>query len=292
MITLIDGGMGRALHERGVSLDAPLWSARAFLGDPDLIKQAHLDYIQAGATVITTNSYALTDYYLGRAGLLGRKQQMLEQAYQIADQARTESGLNNIRIAGSIPPLNESYRPDLVQPDQLEREYPLLIQAAASNGADLLLAETLSSITEAESVLTHAHPVEIPLWVSFTVSADGTLRSGESVRDAARLCMYHGADAVLLNCSTPAAITTAMNQLAGELRGTDLKFGGYANRFREVSSQFTLEGGLNELNTGLSCASYTETVSAWIDLGATIVGGCCGMGPDYIRTISNNFSES
>lgn len=290
MITLIDGGMGRALHERGVSLDAPLWSARAFLGDPDVIMQAHLDYIQAGARVITSNSYALTDYYLSRAGLLHRKQQLLELAYKLADEARLASGRSDVQIAASIPPLNESYRPDLVNQDQLDQEYPQLIESAIANGADILLAETISSISEAESILNHADVREIPLWISFTVSEDGNLRSGEEISSGAALCRERGVDAVLLNCSTPSAIGKAMNLLARELVNTSVRFGGYANRFKEVSEDFTLEGGLNELDSGLSCSSYQDSVSSWIAQGATIVGGCCGIGPEYIQTLSENFA--
>jgi S-methylmethionine-dependent homocysteine/selenocysteine methylase len=286
VMVLLDGGMGRALHEMGVSLDAPLWSARAFLERPEAIEQAHRDFIAAGAEVITTNSYALTDYYLRAGGLLDRKEDLLRMAYALAQAARDkQSPDKSPRIAASIPPLNESYRPDLVERRQCEDEYPRLIAAAVDGGADILLGETLSTLLEAEIILRSAGKYDIPRWISFTVGADGRLRSGESIEEALTCCREGGAEAILFNCSMPPAIDRALDHLIPAMGTRAMPFGAYANRFEQVPEDFTLKGGINRINIGLSCSAYNSWVRRWIERGASIVGGCCGIGPEYIAEI-------
>ncbi len=289
-VTLLDGGMGRALSELGVSLDAPLWSARAFLSRPDLIQKAHENFIRAGSQVITTNGYALTDYYLTMAGLMDQKEELLKASYALAHQARRVLGRRDVRIAASIPPLNESYRPDLVDERQMAVEYPQLIHSAAEAGADILLGETLSTVSEARSILANTGEQRIETWISFTVSGNGRLRSGESLAEAAGVCSEMGASAVLINCSTPHEIDAALDALAESLEGSGLRYGAYANRFTQVRPDFTLKGGLNPIDEGVSCPDYREMVLGWVRRGARIVGGCCGFGPEYIREIAESLS--
>lgn len=289
MITVLDGGMGRALSELGATIDAPLWSARAFLKEPDLIRKAHRDYVDAGAQVITTNGYALTDYYLGWAGLLDQKARLLELSYSLAKEAIVQSGRKGVRIAASIPPLNESYRPDLVRPDQLKREYPQLIAAADAGGAHILLGETLSSLVEAEAIIDASRNSSLPLWLAFTVGPEGKLRSGEAMASAATLANEAGAEAILVNCSTPEAIDLALDHILSTVDQSSIKVGAYANRFHEVPADFTLEGGLNALDDGLSCPSYMGWVDSWVQRGVSIVGGCCGIGREYIAQLARRY---
>ena len=123
MTTLLDGGTGTELRMRGIEVPShitSIWSARALFTDPDAVVRVHADYIAAGADVITANNYAVTPPLLAREGIEDRLEELTLQAVELACRARDASG-RPVRIAGSLPPLDTSYRADLVGEDEVLR---------------------------------------------------------------------------------------------------------------------------------------------------------------------------
>ncbi|BBM82147.1 homocysteine S-methyltransferase family protein [Candidatus Uabimicrobium amorphum] len=287
---LLDGGFGRELQARGESIAAPLWSANVYYSRPEIVKEIHLDFIHAGAEIITTNTYAITEYYLKKAGKQGEQHQLLHAAYDFAHQARQCVVVDYpIYIAASIPPLSESYRADLVaNVAKLEAEYTMLIDTAVKNNVDILLAETLSHSVEAKVIAKIAKQCKLPLWISFTVNAAGNLRSGESLQTVATQILDMGVHAVLVNCATLPNLNKSIEILQALSQKKPFTFGVYGNRFNEIPTNFALENGLNTINTVLSKKDYVHAVKTWLDKGASIIGGCCGIGPEYITEIKNN----
>ena len=287
-ITILDGGTGRELEKQGASIDPPLWSANAFFSDPDIIKKVHISFIDAGASVITTNTYALTRYHLSNADKLKDQIKLLDMAYIQAKQARTETH-DGIQIAASIPPLSESYRADLVPDDiAMKDEYELLIDRAIYNHADILLGETLSQAREARMIAKIAQKTNIPVWISFTVDESGNLRSGESLMETAIELLNLGVKALLVNCSTMQNIHKSMSIYQTLAASSSFQYGAYGNRYNEIRKDYKLELKSTKLKEDLSPEMYTEAAKSWIEKGATIVGGCCGIGPEYIRHICQN----
>ena len=287
-IIILDGGTGRELEKQGASIDPPLWSANAFFSDPDIIKKVHISFIDAGASVITTNTYALTRYHLSNANKLKDQIKLLDMAYIQAQRARTETH-DSIQIAASIPPLSESYRADLVPDDTaMKDEYELLIDRAIYNHADILLGETLSQAREARMIAKIAQKTTIPLWISFTVDESGNLRSGESLMETATELLNLGVKALLVNCSTMQNIHKSMSIYQTLAASSDFQYGAYSNRYNEIRKDYKLELKSTTLKEDLSPEMYTEAVKSWVEKGATIVGGCCGIGPEYIHHICQN----
>ena len=287
-IIILDGGTGRELEKQGASIDPPLWSANAFFSDPDIIKKVHKSFIDAGASVITTNTYALTRYHLSNADKLKDQIKLLDMAYIQAQVARTETH-DGIQIAASIPPLSESYRADLVPDDTaMKDEYELLIDRAIYNHADILLGETLSQAREARMIAKIAQKTNIPVWISFTVDESGNLRSGESLMETAIELLNLGVKALLVNCSTMQNIHKSMSIYQTLASSSSFQYGAYGNRYNEIRKDYKLELKSTKLKEDLSPEMYTEAVKSWIEKGATIVGGCCGIGPEYIRHICQN----
>ena len=287
-IIILDGGTGRELEMQGASIDPPLWSANAFYSDPDIIKNVHTSFINAGSSVITTNTYALTRYHLSNADKLEDQVKLLDMAYIQARQAREETH-DGIRIAASLPPLSESYRADLVPDDTaLEDEYELLVDRAIHNQADILLGETLSQAREARMIAEIAQKTTIPLWISFTVDESGNLRSGESLKETATELLNLGVKALLVNCSTMQNIHESMSIYQSLATSCDFQYGAYGNRYNEIRKDYKLELKSTALKEDLSPELYTDAVKLWIEKGATIVGGCCGIGPEYIHHICQN----
>lgn len=287
-ITLLDGGLGQELRHRSQRPVSPLWSAQVMLDEPELVTAVHRDYIDAGAEIITANTYVATPPRLERDGRPEWLEALHEAALAAAHQARKESG-RNVRIAGCLPPLVASYHADIVPDDETcLRDYRRLTELQAT-GVDLFICETMSLTREAVAAVRAGKQSELPVCCAFSVDdSDGSkLRSGESLVAAASAVADAGADAILINCSAPEAVTTAMPFL-GQI---GLPFGGYANGF-EAAAQLQPGGTVDALKArkGLTPAAYADYVQEWIDAGATIVGGCCEIGPAHIAELSTRFT--
>ncbi len=280
-VVLLDGGMGTELVRRRGVPPTPLFSAEALLEAPALVRAVHEDFKVAGARVLTVNSYALTPQRLARDGDPAALATLIAAALDAAAQARDG---DDVRIAGCLPPLVASYRADLVPADAvLAATYARLadLQAAA---VDLFIAETMSAIREGVAATTAAAASGRPVWCAFTVADDAgaKLRSGEPVAAAAAAAMAAGAEAVLVNCSTPEAVDRAVEAIAP----LAIPFGGYANGFVEVDALApggSIEGLQRRLD--LTPETYADHALRWVDAGAAIVGGCCEVGPAHIRCL-------
>ncbi|WFM70419.1 homocysteine S-methyltransferase family protein [Halomonas sp. CKK8] len=287
-IVLLDGGMGQELRRRSDRPATPLWSAQVMLDEPQLVTDVHRDFIDAGARIITTNNYSATPQRLARDGDPALFAPLQATALDAARQAREQSG-QAVRIAGCLPPLVASYHSEVVPDDAIcLRDYRRLVQAQAE-GVDLFICETMTLTREALTATRAAVEHGVPVWVAFTVDdSDGTrLRSGEPLAEAARAVVAAGAAAVLVNCSVPEAVTTAMAALAD----LGVPFGGYANGFT-AAADLAPGGTVEALETreDLDPAGYAEHACRWVEQGATIVGGCCEVSPVHIAALAERLT--
>ena len=285
MITILDGGMGGEIQRRVPEAAHGLWSAAALIDNPEMVTEIHQEYIAAGATVITTNTYSTIPSYLGKGGLAHRYVELTEKAARLAREAAPEGG--GVLVAGSLPPLSESYRADLVpNPEESMPVYRNMVQAMAEH-VDLFLCETMASAEEAHTAASAALDLGggKQVFVSWTLheKPGSGLRSGESVTEAYGRLDGLAIDAFLFNCTHPEAIEVALTEL-GAL--TDKPVGCYPNRLNAVPEGWTLD---NEVVTGtrrdLPREAYVASILRCIDAGAMIVGGCCGIGPGDIRAL-------
>jgi homocysteine S-methyltransferase len=280
-ITLLDGGMGQELVARSGDEPTPLWATRVMLDHPGLVRDIHADYFAAGATIATTNTYAIHHDRLARVGLDAMFHALHLRALAEAHEARVAHP--HTRIAGSLGPLNASYRPDLTEPvAEAAPKYAEIARLLAPH-VDLILIETAASIEAAEGAVIGAQAAGKPVWLSVSVDDhDGTrLRSGEPVSDLARL-LDHPIAALLANCSVPEAMSAALEAL----KPLGLPFGAYANGFTHISGNFLKDAPtVKELTHrhDLTPEKYADFAMAWVAQGATIVGGCCEVGPAHIR---------
>lgn len=328
VITILDGGFSRELISLSAPFAQPEWSALSLLSGPSshkLIRQAHDNFIAAGADIITTNSYAVVPFHIGEdrfwsqgkevAGLAGR---LAREAVDEANAGRGREGMvqngvkGKVKVAASLPPIFGSYEPALFNESTVQKYLNVLV-AALSPHADLWLAETLSLIAEAEAVVQavkHASASRTggestttrkPIWISFTLAdapedAMPQLRSGEPVAAAAAaVAGWDEVDALLFNCSRPEvmldAVTVAKRRFS-EL-GCKKLIGVYANRFEARSKteqeEYRANEGISALREELGVQEYVELARRWVNAGADVVGGCCGIGSEYIRRLDEEF---
>jgi S-methylmethionine-dependent homocysteine/selenocysteine methylase len=287
---LLDGGTGRELLRLGAPFRQPEWSALALIEGPAFVARVHQRYIDAGADVITTNSYAVVPFHIGEARFRQEGFALAALSGKLARGAADESN-RAVLVAGSLPPVCGSYRPDLFDAGVARPVLQELVRALGPY-VDLWLAETVSS--EAEMVLMSevlaGKPQ--PWWVSYTLSDDPAhaafprLRSGEAVE----ACVVHaarlGAQAVLFNCCQPEAIAgavgvarRALDARAASGNVPHVRVGAYANAFPPQPATASANAELNALRADLGPQEYLTWVKQWLADGAEVVGGCCGVGP-------------
>lgn len=293
-VVLLDGGMGQELRKRRQDGDKAFWGTGVLIGAPHQVKEVHTDYINAGAKVITTNTYALLRTRLDEWGLSQDKfPELMDRAGRLAAEARQETG-EDVLIAGSLPPLNGSYLPENVKPfEEIEPIYREHAELLAPH-VDLYICETMSTSAEGYAAAYAARASGKPVWVAWTLKDGGStlLRSGETLKQAWAALDGFDIEAALVNCCWPESISAAMKELSG--LGAPYA-GGYGNGFAGIPESWTVkEKGVAVLGQREEFRpdTYAAHVADWIADGATIVGGCCEVGPEHIARLNTMLKEA
>lgn len=287
-VTILDGGMGKELLRIGAPFHQPEWSALALLEAPDFVRQAHQNFADAGATVITTNTYAVVPFHLGEERFTARGAELASLAASIARQVADGAG-PPVQVAGSLPPLFGSYEPDKFDAERAPGMYRILVESQMSS-VDFWLAETMSSTAEFDAIADAVAGDGRPFWASFTLDDDAAIgspriRSGESIREVVRR-VGGRAEAILFNCSQPEHFTAAIAEASAALGDTGMRVGGYANAFVDKEPGYGANEIVLEHREDLTPSVYASMAAAWVASGASIIGGCCGIRPDHIAALA------
>jgi S-methylmethionine-dependent homocysteine/selenocysteine methylase len=294
-IRVLDGGMSRELIRLGAELRQPEWSALALIETPDIVRHVHEEFIAAGADVITTNSYALVPFHIGEERFRSEGASLIDLSGRLARTAADAETGRKVLVAGSLPPIFGSYEPERFDPTRVQDYLAVLVENLAPH-VDVWLGETLSLIAEGEAIRHAVGEAGKPFWISFTLADDAKainddeprLRSGEPVARAAAWAAGSGAAALLFNCSRPEVMAKALEVASGVLREKDAKIeiGVYANAFEGDQE----DGGANETLHGtrddLTADRYSRFACEWTEAGATLIGGCCGIGARHIHRLA------
>ena len=274
-LLLLDGATGTELNRRGVDTGLPLWSANALTTEAGLnvLRQVHLDYLNAGADIITTNTFRTNRRVLAGKGFSAHE--LTLRAVATAREAIADFGKPAL-VAGSLSSLEDCYRPDLVPPaDECLAEHTERIEHLVASGVDLLLIETMNSIREALIAAKIATATGLPTWVSFVCDENGRILSGESLTQAAEILMPLGVKAVGVNCMPAHAIAQPLNELRA-ICGESFPLLAYGN-IGHVDDE---QGWINTDSTDPE--GYLQHAQTW---PAQIIGACCGSTPEHIRKL-------
>jgi S-methylmethionine-dependent homocysteine/selenocysteine methylase len=257
---LLDGPMGSELTRRGLDLPAPAWSAVALDAALDAVAAVHRAYVDAGATVHTANTFRTRRRSVGP-----RWEELARRAVRIA-----RGSVGALRVAGSLGPLEDCYRPDLSPGLASREEHAELARVLADEGVDLLLCETIPDPAEALVAVEEAARTGVETWASFFPMGAWDLRK------TARAAVDAGARAVLVNCVAAKDTLPLVEQLAG----LGVPFGAYAN------AGDARDGVGWNADPEAAARLYEAYARSWLAAGATIVGGCCGTGPAHVRRLA------
>lgn len=282
---VLDGGIGTEILRRDVT-----WADHQVIDRPTVVRAIHRDYVAAGADVISTNTFQLTRRALynhfrdeshrkqvGAGDLDDRAERLLRAAATLAVESRDAYANGRpVAVAGAITTLEWCFRPDLAPtPEQARAEYVETIGTLAEAGCDLVLIETVNSVTEARVALEAANEVGLPCWMAFAPTEDGKLFTGETMADAEAALAPLGVDAILVNCAPPDDCRAGLEQLV-KVRPGPKGLYPHIGRFDPPEWLFTDE---------YPPARYADEARAWQQLGATVIGGCCGATPDTIAAV-------
>ncbi|MBW2425676.1 MAG: homocysteine S-methyltransferase family protein [Deltaproteobacteria bacterium] len=279
---LLDGATGTELERAGVECGLPLWSAHALLDAPQILLQIHQRYVEAGAEILTANTFRTQRRTLARADMGERDGDLTRLAVQLAREAVSlaRHAAPRVFVAGSLPPLEDCYRPDLVpEPSQLECEHVRQVALLVEAGVDLILVETMNSLREALTAVRAAAAAGLPVVASFVSWERDRLLSGEPLHEAASRVLEAGALVVGVNCLPPSALTDALAVL--EPLGAPLIV---SPNLGEPDEQ----GGFvrsEEIGPNL----FVRTLEPWLAdeaLPTAIVGGCCGTTPAHTQALA------
>lgn len=292
-VLLLDGGNASELQRAALPVRAPWWTTAALLTDANrrVLQSVHEAYLAAGAQVITANTFRANLRALCRTKLddAGRAW-MVHAAVGVAEAARKQARVPDARIAGSIGPVEDCYRPDLVPPDEeLRAEHGWLVRELSRAGVDLFLIETMNSIREARIALAQVLAAGGRAWVSFVCAEDATLLSGEPVTGAVHAVGRDGAEAVLVNCTSPRGTEAALRALC---RGRSGMIGAYPN-IEDRTGLAPYEHVDRAVPSAMAPDEFAELVGRWCaDYGLDIVGGCCGTSPAHLAAAKRSLSAA
>ncbi len=299
-IRILDGGMSRELIRLGAELRQPEWSALALIKSPEIVGRVHREFIDAGADVITTNSYALVPFHIGEERFRSKGRSLIELAGKLAREAADGKTDRKVLVAGSLPPIFGSYEPERFDPSRVQDYLNVLVEGLAPY-VDVWLGETLSLIAEGDAVRAAVAATGKPFWISFTLADDGEtlqddeprLRSGETVAAAAGWVAGSGAEALLFNCSRPEVMGHAVAVAAATFRErqANIGIGVYANAFEAEETEGAANETLHHTRADLTADRYSRFACDWVEAGASIVGGCCGIGARHIHNLARALSD-
>jgi len=275
-VVVMDGATGTELERRGAEVSLPLWSARALLEAPDLVRKIHADYVRAGAEVLVANTFRTHQRSLAHGGLGARAAELSRTAVALAREDADEASPGRpVWVVGSAAPLEDCYRPDLVPAaPALEREHAAHAENLAAAGVDAILVETLNTAAEALAAARAAQRVGRPVLVSFVCWDGARLLSGEPLADALAAVRPLAPLAVLVNCLPPSNVPACL----GPLRESGMRFGVYPNLG-------TPDEPMGQLRSeACSPAEFAATLRG--HHGARLLGGCCGTEPEHIRSLA------
>ncbi len=296
---ILDGGIGTELERLGAPMDHEAWCAVALETHPQLVRDVHRSYIDAGADIITVNTYAATRHALTNGGMEKNFTRWNELAVQLARETLDASEVDrNILIAGSVS--NFGHFTDQYTDEQLAPNFRDQAEILVENGVDFIILETLgaktSTIVTALNAITEFN---VPIWVAVSCAADhesGQLFLGiEESRIHSHRPLAHqelgGAIDTIMNTAGSALLVmhSTVDTTLPALQLIQSHYGGLRGAYPNAGYWTRPEWAFVDQ---ISPEDYLDRACKWLDTGARIVGGCCGIGPDHIAALSKGLRNT
>lgn len=288
-VLILDGGTGTELERRGVPMDPQAWCGRASLGNADTLTAIHLDYINAGARLITANTYASSRLMLAAAGAADDFEEINRTAIEAAHRARRESGRDDVLVAGSLshmcPMQGGTADPDLAREpsgEMMAAAFGELANLLRDAGCDLILLEMMYYPQRMPHALAAACATGLPVWAGLSArrGKDGRVLSFAPDRElplAELLPLVKEHDIAAAGIMhTPSDVVGEALEIIGESFDGPLYAYPDSGFFRMPSWQF---------EDVIPPEDFLAFARQWARQGARAIGGCCGLSPEHIAVL-------
>lgn len=288
-IRIIDGGIGTEIQRQGVAPDPYYWTAMAHMDSPELICGIYRQYLEAGADVISTNSFMAGKHILA-AGGVEEFEAVNRESVRIAQQARQHSERTDVVIAGTLsplPPLNQA--DDLPRGAIIDANFRTQAQLLADAGCDLLMAEMLIDSQTSASLLEACCQTGLPVWAGMSASLDVNDNLIAFRSEGNHKYLSDESFDALVNtvCGYPIAAAGVMHTDWALLpRALDVVTGVWSG----AKFAYAKTGSFSEQDwvyqDVIAPQDYASMASDWVSKYDLIaVGGCCGTGPEHVRQL-------
>lgn len=296
---VIDGAMSTALEKKGLVLNDALWSARALITAPELVREVHRDYFLAGADAAITDSYQASEAGFAAQGIDAKEAaRLVRLSAELAVEAR-ESCLEtaperrgDLLVAGACGPYGAfladgseytgGYR---LTHDEYVRFHRLRLDALLAGGADLLAFETQPRLDEIEALLSMIEDRDVTCWVTVTLGADGRMPDGTDMATLGRvLDARPQVEAAGLNCVKRELAAPALAELGRTFTRPLAVYPNSGETYDPVTKTWHSAPG--------SAHDWSHFVPLWRNLGVRCFGGCCRTLPKDIEEITRILDET
>jgi len=276
---ILDGAIGSLLQNENKIKSSPLWSSQLNLTNPELVQTVHKQYISAGADIITTNTFRTNPAALSRVDLSDKIANIVKKSVEIVFNTIDETENEDIIIAGSNPPAEDSYQKKrTLSPAKLEYNHKKHIELLWENGCDFILNETQSHFDEIKIITKFCSENNIPFVVSLFFDDNLNILSGESLYSVIKYIKNYSPLAISVNCIKQSEFNEVLNQ----------------DYFSEISAFYLNAGSGNyvdkEITCGVSPENYLEIIKSTKRKDFIFVGSCCGSNPKHTRLLKDYFN--
>ena len=279
---VIDGGMGTELEKSGVPMDEKVWSARAILSHPQVVRQVHEYFIEAGAEVIITNTFSTARHMLEPGGLGHEVHKINAKAVSLAQQARESVARYPVAIVGSICEWAHDDDPIWNSPDVVGRAAKEQAEILAESGVDIIALEMCERLELSEAVASAVTGLGLPVWIGV---------SARTHKDHDSLSSFSYADRDFENlvkvlCKYSPSLISVMHTAVSDVPEAI----GVVRKYWSGPVGVYPESGYFEMPNWnfveiIEPAELAKQARQWLANGVRLVGGCCGLAPEHIRAL-------
>ena len=291
-VIILDGGTGTDIQKRGAVMDNEVWCALANLTHPEIVREVHAEYIRAGADIITANTFATSPLLFSHFGRADEIEAIDRAAIKLARQAVDEAATKPVAIAGSfsvmqaVEPGTDRHIPKRWKPADVIPLFEKKAGVLAAAGCDFILMEMMRDIEVSLWATEAAVATGLPVWVGMSAERGkdhrltGFGNSGWQLSDIASMLMSTGASVGLIMHNDMAITADALEVIKSVWAGP---IGAYpeAGHFEMPDWKFT----------DISPQDFVTECRRWRRSGATVLGGCCGIGPEHIKALAQAFKK-
>jgi S-methylmethionine-dependent homocysteine/selenocysteine methylase len=286
-VVILDGATGTELERRGAPMDDAAWDAAALVTHPDMVRDVHEDYIRAGADVIITNTFATARHVLEPAGMGEQFRELNTRAVTLAKEARENAADGPVSIAGSISTMSahddHSYEP---RAEKARANYREQAEVLAESGVEVIALEMMRDLEQTTYAVEAAVATGLPVWVGFSCK---TTDEGKSVLWDGDHTLPEALEQIPpLGVSLVSIMHTLIEDTAPALREVTSRWSGPIGAYPH-SGEFVMPNW--QFIDMISPEDFVDEAQQWLDMGARLIGGCCGIGPEHIRLLKGRLRE-